>query len=500
MTQTLENNLGFSKNPFSKRSSEQELDFINEIFYEPNYYDTLKRDLISGDTSFIIGQRGHGKTSVINKLYDDLNKIPKVFIFKVDRFEDIPIDDNEKSFLLLLIKQLVHNLVVTLVAKKDAVKRLSAYQKDDLAFFVTAFFRPISNSEYVDAYDKIKKVKWKNRLSVFFNKYGIHIANVLASGFVEITSDMARKSLGLNGPSGDQCKEYFSKIDVFTPTKDPLAENKCTIDELKKILDKIYNIYNTLGYERVIVLFDKIDEYKNLNHDISIIANFARSILSDTELLMNERLAIGFSLWSELKSELSGYVRFDKFGTIDVRWIDEDMIPLIDKRLRYFSVDKGSPVKFSSLIKYATDQQEIIELANKSPRDLIYILSEILKEQANRRSDVTELDDKAIRKGMIAFCKEYDYSSLIPTKAGKNKDIKSTINKLLSMRHVRFTQQKLEDGLNLQDHQALGYIRQMVNFGFIREEEILSESGKKIYEIIDPKIAFMIKHQVGMIE
>lgn len=167
MTQTLENNLGFSKNPFSKRSSEQELDFINEIFYEPNYYDTLKRDLISGDTSFIIGQRGHGKTSVINKLYDDLNKIPKVFIFKVDRFEDIPIDDNEKSFLLLLIKQLVHNLVVTLVAKKDAVKRLSAYQKDDLAFFVTAFFRPISNSEYVDAYDKIKKVKWKNRLSVF---------------------------------------------------------------------------------------------------------------------------------------------------------------------------------------------------------------------------------------------------------------------------------------------------------------------------------------------
>ena len=101
---------------------------------------------------------------------------------------------------------------------------------------------------------------------------------------------------------------------------------------------------------------------------------------------------------------------------------------------------------------------------------------------------------------MIAFCKEYDYSSLIPTKAGKNKDIKSTINKLLSMRHVRFTQQKLEDGLNLQDHQALGYIRQMVNFGFIREEEILSESGKKIYEIIDPKIAFMIKHQVGMIE
>src|SRR2546428_5870579 len=42
---------------------------------------------------------------------------------------------------------------------------------------------------------------------------------------------------------------------------------------------------------------------------------------------LNEKLAIGFSLWSELKSELSGKVRFDKFGTIDVRWLSTDLEP-----------------------------------------------------------------------------------------------------------------------------------------------------------------------------
>ena len=65
---TLDDNLGLSKNPFSKRSSEQELDFLEEIFYEPNYYKTLMDVLSTGDSRFIIGQRGHGKSSIINKL------------------------------------------------------------------------------------------------------------------------------------------------------------------------------------------------------------------------------------------------------------------------------------------------------------------------------------------------------------------------------------------------------------------------------------------------
>ncbi|WP_170179757.1 hypothetical protein [Flavivirga rizhaonensis] len=48
-------------------------------------------------------------------------------------------------------------------------------------------------------------------------------------------------------------------------------------------------------------------------------SNFISEILSDTELLLNDKFAIGVSLWSELKTELAGIVRFDKFGIIDVR-------------------------------------------------------------------------------------------------------------------------------------------------------------------------------------
>jgi putative ribosome biogenesis GTPase RsgA len=102
---TLDSNLGFTKNPFSKKSSEQELEFLDKIFYEPNYYNTLLNDLSNGDSRFIIGQRGHGKSSIINKLQEDLDEKNNLTI-KIDRFDDIPIKDNENALITLIIKSL----------------------------------------------------------------------------------------------------------------------------------------------------------------------------------------------------------------------------------------------------------------------------------------------------------------------------------------------------------------------------------------------------------
>ena len=64
------------------------------IFYEPNYYTSLISDLSNGVSRIIIGQRGAGKSSIINKLLKDLEDI-NVFTIKIDRFDSIPIKKNE---------------------------------------------------------------------------------------------------------------------------------------------------------------------------------------------------------------------------------------------------------------------------------------------------------------------------------------------------------------------------------------------------------------------
>src|SRR5260221_10893419 len=114
---TLDHQLGFSKNPFLKKSSEQELDFLDDIFFEPNYYQALMDGLSNGDSQFIIGQRGHGKSSIINKLLEDLEE-RNLFIIKIDRFDSIPLKKNETALLKLILKYIVTKLSAYLFSNR----------------------------------------------------------------------------------------------------------------------------------------------------------------------------------------------------------------------------------------------------------------------------------------------------------------------------------------------------------------------------------------------
>ncbi len=494
-------NLGFKSNPFSKRSSEQELEFINEIFYSPNYYNTLINDLESGDSRFIIGHRGHGKTSIINKLYDDLEKKGNICVIKIDRFETIPLKDNELDFLFLINRKIIEKIVYFLVKNKLLIKKLTKYQKEELALLISIFYRPVSIQEFNAALEKVHKIKTVNVFKQIYNFILCDFFNKSISIGAAITSDWIRSSLGLPMQINEIAhKEYLSKIQLSKNEKKELAPTEFKLSELKDLLYKTCELAKHIKLTKVVVLFDKIDEKSDLLNDISKISIFVKDILSDTEFLMKDTIAIGFSLWSELKNELSGYVRFDKFGIIDVRWNDEDMEPLINKRLAYYSLDQTNLIKFEDLIKSQFDREAIINLSNKSPRDLIIILFEILKEQANRKTNVRKIEDAAISKALKIFCKHYDYDSNTPSKSAKNQDVKSMINKLLLLKKERFTEKELSSTLKQPQRQSMNEMKTMIGYKLIREEDIPDLNGEKVYEILDPKISYLIKNMIDHIE
>lgn len=166
---TLDKNIGFRSNPFSKKSSEQEIAFLDKIFYEPNYYNTLLNDLSNGDSRFIIGQRGHGKSSIINKLVEDLED-KNVMCIKVDRFDSIPIKKNESALISKIIKELVTKSSVYLDANKHKINKLDKIEKEKLCLFIRLFFRTLSKNEYIKYYNNLHKVKVKNWFVRTFNK------------------------------------------------------------------------------------------------------------------------------------------------------------------------------------------------------------------------------------------------------------------------------------------------------------------------------------------
>ena len=146
--------LCLTKNPFSKKSSEQEKEFINKIFFEPNYYYTLKDDLSNGDSRFIIGQRGFGKSSIINKLYQDLSG-NNVLTILIDRYDEIPVKKNETALLKLILKQITKKLCVFLYSNKKHKKKLTPIQLEKLALFIRMFFVSLSAKEHLEIYNNV---------------------------------------------------------------------------------------------------------------------------------------------------------------------------------------------------------------------------------------------------------------------------------------------------------------------------------------------------------
>ena len=495
----LDENLGFRKNPFSKRSAEQELEFLEDIFYEPNYYQTLMQNLSSGDSRFIIGQRGHGKTAVINKLVEDLERKHDQFVIKIDRFDTIPVKRNETAFLKLILQVSITKLGIFLVKNDHLVRRLNSNDREKLALLLRFFFKTLSKKEYTDTYDNIHKVKIKNWLIRAFNSFGLKPANSVASAAISVTSSFIRQSLGIDGlDSNETYKDYFGKAGEIDYSKIDVDKLNLTKDQLKQYLDETLQIFCSLEFQSVIVLFDKIDEYQELGQDVVRIAAFTSEILSDTELLMNENLAIGFSLWSELKSELGGIVRFDKFGSIDVRWTSEDMEPLINRRIGFFS--KSVKRTFADLFPNDIDRSEIIRLSHKSPRDLISLLGEIYLEQSNTDQSVHFFDSNSVSRGMINFCRSYDFDSLHPSKVGRNKEIKAMINRILAVRQTRFTAKMLTDTFSQSSAQTDGQLKLMMQYRLIREDEIHSNQGAKYFDVTDPKIQYLIRRGISRIE
>jgi AAA+ ATPase superfamily predicted ATPase len=197
--------LGFNTNLFSKFSAEEETNYLDKVYVTPKYFNSLYSNLKEASSRFIIGSRGSGKTALIiqlKKALDDNN----VFTFLLDNFENIPIKNNEKYFLIEIIQGIVSDYSLVLSKNPKLLKNLDSYEKEKLAFFVQEFFKTLSKREYLTRNDYIKRFKTKNSIINIYNKILNRPINYLVSGGVELVSDMISKSLKLPNVSNE---EYY---------------------------------------------------------------------------------------------------------------------------------------------------------------------------------------------------------------------------------------------------------------------------------------------------
>lgn len=272
---------------------------------------------------------------------------------------------------------------------KSLLKHLSKCQRTKFNVLLEMFYDIKWAPDFVETANTIRNKKrtiwwqrkWNNNLK--------HI-NDIADGVLRVTAEIIRRTLFGDSSFNfdDAHHDYFSTINVD-------KFNSFTIDgvdnvdlrELMDMLGLLLDLSKDVGFESIIILFDKIDEYPLLKSDVEKVSVFMQDLLSDTDFLYTPKLGVVFSLWSEVKRNLNSKgIRFDKFQDVDIRWKDEDLERIMNHRLAFYSINKESPVTLGALIPEDSTKKLVLELADKSP-PIINIAIELYILCGRKRGD-----------------------------------------------------------------------------------------------------------------
>ena len=432
-------------------------------------------------------------------LFEDL-KANGTLPLLITRYEGIPLNNNKGYFLYKIVQALTKKLAEHLYRNRKVVKLLSKEQRGHLSYLVEMFYDEEIADDYLKQAHVIKAKKRNNWFRRLFNS-NLKLINGVVNGAIKITSSVVRQSMGL--PESDEATTNTAIFEEIPINEINSLSMKEVVDKgndkLLSMLKLLVNIAISLRYESIVVLFDKIDEFAEINADITKVAEFTLQILTDTDLLYTNKLSIVFSLWSEVKRTLNNRgVRFDKFQDIDISWRDEELENIIDKRLYYYSLNKTVPVTLKSLIPFDNDRKTILSLAGGSPRALISLMSRLYDEEMGNNavnSDVISFSSTTISKGLVEFCRRFDYESLQPSKVSDKNNYYNWLNKVLLMKKPYFTISEICSVFNLKITTARTYISQMEKLGIISPDA--SGGDDTIYRTVDPRICYLMSRGIS---
>ncbi|MCM1537116.1 MAG: hypothetical protein NC254_01815 [bacterium] len=481
-------NLGFKKNPFSKFSAEEEQIYLKEIYEVPRYYQTLLAEIAEGNSRYLLGERGVGKSALMFYLIEDL-KEKGVYPVLIDEYDGVPIKNNGREFLFLVEQHIVTNLSIELLCDKTKIRKLKKDDREKLAFLINVFFKNITKNKVKDLYEEVSKTKKINILKRLCNAFLIKPINVILSGASNVVGSTVSKALGL--PAVDNNVVYQQFVSELPEDYQSKDYSKIDYRDLKEILKETAVVIERLGYKKLVVFFDKIDEYIKLESQIDSIVDFIVSIATDTSLIYSSEFGFEFLLWNKLKEKMKEkQVRFDKSRPIDINWDKDEMRKMLSRRLEYFA---GHRLNVGEVVGGEQQLDRIIEMANGSPRQLTMLLSRIYEEQSKIDPSVNSFSEEAIRMGMQNFSQTFEYELFFP-----KMSIKNVVNRILRVGKIKFSINDLATATKKSPQTASNWIRTMKNVGFV--EEVEGDSGKaKIYNVIDPKIIYMMENKLNYI-
>lgn len=479
--------------PFARTSAEDERSYLRDIFYKQQYYAELLDMAEASASRFILGQRGQGKSATLLHLFEDLKEMNLLPVL-IDQYENFPLSQNENYFLYVMIQKLTYELAEICLKYPKKKKLLNSTQEKQLYLYIEIFYDPDVAAHCIDQASNIVSIRRKNKFKTFINNHLSFLNNIIGAG-VKVGVELIKSA----GQWGDIDVtsfggEYLHELKLTSYRQLPISDvTSWGTAKLKQMLWNLRDMAIAMGYESVIMMFDKIDEIKGINGNIEKVTKFVSDFLTDTNLLYSEHIAIVMSIWSEIRRALSRQgIRFDKFRELDITWSNEELKKLIDKRLSYFSENKSSALTLNALVPSVNDLNTILELADHSPRALMDLLGRILAEEKGEEP-VSVFSSEALSKGYMMYCKKFDYASAQPSRTGKGQDVVVWITRLLRLKLTQFTLDQYSAFYSLKKgNTGTSHIETLTKYNLIKDSMLPTENDEPLYEVADPRIRFLI--------
>lgn len=485
--------IGLRDYPFNVYTAENEAGYATEIFVHPLNYDSIKSSFDGKRSIVIRGNRGTGKTALLNDLAKQIDYNAAVIV-EIDDYSDIPIEPLNSDYYQLLISGLVKSMFYSLFENTKRLKKLSKDDKVFLSFLLSEYTSVVTKSELTRKIEEIQLSRVKRFFKKNVNLCRAVVNYGLTAG-LNIVNDVIRNHFGTLPPLDPlTVREFFPKLDLEAETEFNKANSSYNL--LVRICDVIYK----LGYQRIIVFFDKFDEDTRMENTADKISTFITPLLTDNKLLENSHIQIVISVWEVPFSKILTQFRSQKHHCPQLSWTAAKLKEALNRRLSVFS---NNEIKtFESLFGKDVGNDiidEIFALANGNPRDLWHIFHSIFQAQYMLNPEGKELSMQAVEIGLKDFVINFNFFEYYP-KSPKAKsssmDVYSYIKHLLKLKSDRFTKNQLNEQANTGSSTS-NYVVGMENIGLVTNTSEKVNSGV-VYKINDPKVVYAMKHNLDI--
>lgn len=478
--------------PFNVYTAENETQFADDIFVHPEGYDAIKSSFDSKRSIIIRGNRGTGKTALINDLYK--NAPSSSLLCTIDDYSELSLSPQMSEYYSLIIASLVTSLFHRLFDSTNRIDRLNRDDKEFLSFLLSEYTTPTTKSELIRKIEEIQLSRIKRFIKKHFNiiraiiNYGLNVG-------VNILNDVIRSHYGLLPPVEEShVRDLIPKISLETETD----FNQAKISY--NLLTRVCALIDKLGYSRIILFFDKFDEDSRLENNAEAVSEFIKPLLTENKLLENPNIQIIISVWEVPFSRILSEVRSQKHHCPLLSWSKKKLEDALNRRLFVFSqsaISNYQEIFDSEISEDIID--EIFTLSNGNPRDLWHIFNSIIQSQYSIDSHSNRLSLQAIEDGLKSFVVSfnfYEYYPRRPNAKANAMDVYSYIKHLLKLPKEVFTKNQLNEYAKTGSSTS-NYVIGMEQIGLV-VNTYEKDKGGVVYKINDPKVIFAMKNDLDI--